>query len=59
MVVEGPQARHLPLNNEFQLLRPRCRAKRPIPQIFYVPDCFAFCIVSKVLTSALHLDKAR
>jgi hypothetical protein len=58
LIFEGDEARHLPLKNEFQSLRPRCRAKRPFPQIFYIPDGLAFRIVSKVLTSALDLDKA-
>ena len=59
MVVEGIEARHLPLKNEFQSLRLRCGAKRPIPQIFYVPGRLAFRMVPKVFPPALDLDKAR
>ena len=41
MVVEGIEARHLSLKNEFQSLRPRYGAKRPGPQIFNVSDRLA------------------
>src|SRR3546814_2192750 len=57
--VEGTEASHLPLKNEFQSLRPRCRAKRPVPQVLNVSDRLTFCIFPKVFPPALDLDKAR
>ena len=53
------EARYLPLKNELKLLRPRCGAKRPIPQVPNVSNRLAFRIVPKVFPSALDLDEAR
>ena len=53
------EARYLPLKNELKLLRLRCGAKRPIPQVFNVSNRLAFRIVPKVFPPALDLDKAR